>query len=432
MLRAVAGVQDHEVPATEPGQRMALPTVAFMLLVLSLLAWRENVYYSGGVDPVVVGKAVVAGAALTLAWLASPAGVLDRLRGRTVVLAVCYVAVSMVGAAASGNLLASGVLAIRLLMVLATVALLITSFPKPLLVRSYATAMVVVGLVLAAAGAPTLLSGGGPALTAGRLTGGLLGTTPNDMAMLFGPPALVLLWLVTQERARPWHGGLLLLLVGLTWLTASRTGLLGLALGFLLLVLLAPRVKLGVLATLLISVPVMVFVAAFTGVFSGYFGRGGLQNLTTLNSRTLAWQAAFDAGHDFYTRWFGGGLSIKTVSVVGTYWDSQVLDSSWVSAFVQAGILGLVILALWSVTTLWCAARDDTPYRSLWLAMAAYAIMRSALENGLLDVYVMFVAMLVPALMVDLRSGSEEEADDEVEAQPQQQPTSHVRDEVSA
>lgn len=430
-MRPVAGQRDQQAPSAEPSQGVVLPTVTFMMLVVSLLAWRASVYYSGGVDPVVIGKALLAGAALTLAWLGAPAGVLDRLRPRTVALAVCYVAVCMVGATGSGNMLPSGVLSVRLLMVLATVALLVTSLPAPLLVRSYATAMGVVGLVLAAAGAPTLVTGGGPALTAGRLTGGLLGTSPNEMALLFGPPALVLIWRLTQARARVWHVGLLLGLVGLTWLTASRAGLLGLALGALLLALLAPRIKLGTLTTMLISVPALFFLATFTGLFSGYFGRGGTQNLTTLNSRTLAWQAAFDAGHDFFTRWFGGGLSIKTVSVVGTYWDSQVLDSSWVSGFVQAGALGLVILAMWSVTTLWRAARHDTPYRSLWLAMAAYAVLRSLLENGLLDVYVLFVVMLVPALMVDLRHPRDDEADDQVDAQPQEQTAGNVRDEVS-
>lgn len=407
----------------------AVPVLVCLLLVFSLLAWRNGVYYSGGFDGVVVAKAAVGCAALAMAWFSAPAGALDRLRPRTLVVTGSYLAVSMIGAMASGSLIPSGVLAVRVAIVLATVAFLVTSFSAAVLIRSLSTSMCAIGAVLAVSGASTYLSGGGPALTAGRLAPTLLTVSPNQLALLFGLPILVLMWRITQGRVAVWHIGLLMVLGGLTWLTGSRTGLLGLAMGVVFLLLLAPRVHVGAFITVLVGVPAVLFVATFTAVLSGYFGRGGTENLTTLNSRTVAWQAAFSADRDFFSHWFGGGLSIKTVTVEGAYWDAQVLDSTWVSTFVQAGVLGLLLLGLWSVSTLWWAGRDRTPYRRLWLALAAYAVLRSALETGLLDTYVLFVVMLVPALMVDLRP-SDQEADQQGDAQSEQQPARDVGDKV--
>lgn len=406
------------------------PVVAFLLLVTSLLAWRFGIYYAGGLDPVVVGKAAVGLAGLAIAWSSAPAGVFDRLRPRTVIIVGAYLAVSMIGAVASGDVISSAVLAARVAIVLATVALLVTSFSPQVLLRSVATSMTAIGVVLAVSGMPTYLSGGGSQLTAGRLAPGLIPVSPNQLALLFATPILVLVWRVTQGRARGWHLGLLGVLFGLTLLTGSRTGLLSLAMGLAIVLVLAPRLNLGILATIALGVPATFFVAFFTAALSGYFGRGGTQNLTTLNSRTIAWEAAFSSGRDFFTHWFGGGLAVKTVTVAGAYWDAQVLDSSWVSTFVQAGMLGLVLLGLWSAGTLWRAARDRTPYRRLWLAMSAYAVLRSILETGLLDAYVLFVLMLVPALVGDLRVPTDHEAHDQEQVEPEQESARDVEHQV--
>ena len=48
----------------------------------------------------------------------------------------------------------------------------------------------------------------------------------------------------------------------------------------------------------------------------------------------------------------GGGLALKRIPVQGQYWNDQGLDSSWVSAWVQGGLLCVLLLAVWAVSAL--------------------------------------------------------------------------------
>ena len=55
---------------------------------------------------------------------------------------------------------------------------------------------------------------------------------------------------------------------------------------------------------------------------------------------------------DVRQTWFGQGLAQKKISVAGQWWDTQLLDSSWISAVVQGGYLGVglvVVLGAWTV-----------------------------------------------------------------------------------
>jgi hypothetical protein len=104
--------------------------------VVSLLPWRYLVFYSGGVDPVVLGKAAVGAAALALACLTTPVGVLDRIHPRTLVLVTLYLMVGLGGALAAGEITASAILAVRVLMVAVTVLLIVASYPPAVLVNS--------------------------------------------------------------------------------------------------------------------------------------------------------------------------------------------------------------------------------------------------------------------------------------------------------
>ena len=89
--------------------------------------------------------------------------------------------------------------------------------------------------------------------------------------------------------------------------------------------------------------------------------------LATFSDRLFAWQAAVAPGSGRSgTQWFGGGLSQKTVEVTGQPWTEQVLDSSWVSALVQAGWLGLAIGICWVVTILVGLFRAPRDWRGCW------------------------------------------------------------------
>lgn len=417
----------------DPDSRIAAaPVVISALLVISLLPWRYLVFYSGGVDPVVIGKAAVGAAALGFACLAASSRVLDQIRPRTTVLITLYLAVSFGGAAAAGSVTTSAILAVRVAMVAVTMMLLVVSYPPATLVHSLAAAMGAIGLVLGVSGLPDLIAGTGPPITAGRLAPALLPVGPNELALLVGVPILVLAWRMTTGGARGWHLCLVLVFLGVTFLTGSRTGLFALALTVILLVLMAPRINLGTLATMVLAVPAIFYMLAFTATVSGFFGRGGTENVLSFSSRTVAWQSVFSTPRSFYAHWLGDGLAVKTVAVNGPYTTSQVVDSSWVSTYVQAGVIGTVLLAIWVVGTLVGSVRAPAPYGRLWLALAAFALVRSFLATGLLDTYVLFVVMLVPALQVDLRRPPDEEGRDQEERESDEQPAQDVEQEVPA
>lgn len=386
----------YDPPRPETPAR--LPWLIWALLIVSLVAWRKGVYFSGGVDPIVIAKAAVGGVALLLAYAALPdAAQRARLGARTPLIVLAYVVLSLLGAWAGESLFASAVLAVRVLMVLATVCLLVVSFPAAVLLRSMLTSMGVLGVVIG-------LTGLGSFAADGRLSGGVPPLAPNQLALLYTAPLLGLVWQLLHRTATAWHIMGVVVLAALTWMTGSRTGMLALALACLVVIVTAPRLKAGVIVVTVMSIPALFFVAAFTPILATYFGRGGAKNLTTLNSRTIAWEAAFSAGNDFWNKWFGSGMAVKTISVTGTYWDTQVLDSTWVSVFVQGGIVGITLLALWSVCTLISAGSVRIEHRSLWLALVIMVLIRSAVETGLFDSYVLFVAMLLPALVVERRT----------------------------
>ena len=373
--------------------------MAWILTVVSLLAWRFGVYYSGGVDPVVLAKATLNVVAFLIAFImVSRRRTGQTLSVRTPLFVLTFVMVSTVGAAAEGNLLASGVLGARLLLVCATVCLLVVACSLEELLDSFVFAMGAIGVVCAVSGASSL-SGGG------RLSGGIPPIEPNQIGLLVGVPIIWAVWRMTQTGGRAIHLLVVLVGFGITWLTGSRGGLAAVLVACLLVVLLAPRLRLGGFLTMVASIPIIFYVVAFTGLFLAYFNRGGTENITTLNSRTIAWRAAFAADADFWQRWFGGGLSVKLVPVSES-WDAQVLDSTWVSTFVQAGVIGLVILSLWVLTTMWRTLAAPVPYKGLWVALVVYALLRSVIETGLLDSYVLFLVILVPSLVCDLRNSS--------------------------
>jgi hypothetical protein len=376
-----------------------LAIIAWLLTIVSLLSWRFGVYYSGGLDPVVVAKAALDMVAFLIALVLLSYGRTGQtLSVRTPIFVLTYVAVTIFGAAAEGHLLASGVLGVRLLLVCATVCLLVVACPLKEMLDSFVFAMGITGLVCAVTGVGSLAGGG-------RLSGGVLPIAPNQIGLLVGVPIIWAVWRMAQGGTTVIHVFVVVGGLGITWLTGSRSGLAALLVACLLVVALAPRLRLGGFVALVAALPFVFYLIAFTGLFASYFGRGGGQNITTLNSRTIAWNAAFTTDADFWQRWFGGGLSVKVVAVTGN-WDSQVLDSTWVSTFVQGGVVGLAIVLLWSLSTTWRTMSTPVSHKGLWVGLVVYALIRSVLETGLLDSYVLFLVILVPSLVCDLRTSS--------------------------
>lgn len=382
--------------ARSPVVRRGVALFAWVLLVVSLLAWRTGVFYSGGLDPVVIGKALLDVVALGIAFiLVKTRSEASQLTMRTPFFVLAFVAVSMVGAVANDSLSASGVLAVRLLVVIAVAALLVVATPLDEVVCAVGDSFALVGLVCGVTGLGTLAADG-------RLSGGVLPIQANQIALLVGLPLVIMVWRIANNESRRFELAGAVTMLGLLWLSGSRSGLAAVVLAGIIVVLTAPKLRAPVFVGMLASLPIAFFALAFSGVLTAFFGRGGAQSLLTLNSRTIAWKSAFTADTDFWRRWLGGGLSVKMVAVKGTYWDSQVLDSSWVSAFVQAGIVGVLVMALWMVSTVWGALRTDPRLRSLWLGLVMLAAIRSVVESGLLDSYALLLVILLPSFAVDL------------------------------
>jgi hypothetical protein len=242
------------------------------------------------------------------------------------------------------------------------------------------------------------ITGVGTIAATGRLAGRYPGLSSNEIAFLVGAPAIALLWKIVEGRGRGRDAVLLIGFLGITWLTGSRTGLVMLAVGLVVVIAQASRLPVPAFIGVVAVIPVVGYLVLSTPLVSGYLDRGGTHNIATLNSRAIAWSAAIHLRTDFWQHWFGGGLSLKMSPVTGQFWKTQILDSSWVSALVQAGVLGLILLAAWVVAVLVATFRCPRPYRLLWTGLLIYIVGRSVLESGMLDATPTFVLFLLVSI----------------------------------
>ena len=364
-----------------------------LLLVVCTIPWRQKTYFSGGLDPVVAAKAMIGFAALVLAGihaLRRPAMV--AIGGRTIAFATVYLTITVVGGWAAGTLLPSVVVATRVAMTLATIALLLLAFGT----RAVTTALVAaLGIVAFVA-----LGTGVGSVTSGRWEGGIPPLAPNEIAFICGG---VVVYLVHRMMlgTGPWAPVLATMLFGVMWLTGSRTTTATLVLAVVVMVLQARTFSVPAFLGLVLAIPAVAYVATATATISNLLLRGGTENVTTLSSRTIAWNAAATMDAGGMQRWFGGGLTLKRIPVSGQYWQDQILDSSWVSALVQAGRLGLVVVLVWVLSTAWAAVSSDHSWRILWTGLLAFIVPRSLLESGMFDASTVFILFALASLATE-------------------------------
>ena len=365
--------------------------------VLATVSWRKGALYAGGVDPVVAAKGLLSVIALALAWRARQECLVPRaIRSRTFWLLLCYVTIATFGAWTTGDLLPSAVLAVRVVILAMMAVLVARTFSIGELLPAWFAALATVGLGAALSGLPTVASG--------RLGGGIPPLDPNEVAMLCGLPCLGLVWLALHGRARPRHVVLLVVLLGIVWLTSSRTALMAVMVGIVVMAVQARRLSRGMLVTAVGAVAGLIFVMFGTDVMSSFFLRGGDQNITTLSSRTIAWDAAFDYSSSDWVRWMGAGLAKKEIPVAGQYWATQVLDSSWISALVHAGRAGALLLLGWMAWALMSTFTDARPQRMILSGVIVYVILRSILESGLIDSSPIYITFMLVSLLAGTSS----------------------------
>lgn len=366
-----------------------------LLLVIATVSWRRGVYYSGGFDPVVAGKGAVSLIALTMAWFARQASpVLVQVRGRSLLFLSSYLTISVVGAYAAGQLVPSAILAARIFILALALYYLARVFPREVLFSHLISAMLLVASISTITG---LVSSG----VRDRLFGGVPPLHPNEIAVLFAVSLIGLVWLALQDLMRGHHLLLLLLAVGAIWLTGSRTGLAAAIVAMAFMLLMARRLNRVVAVVVAATIPAGFYFIFSSEVLDGYFMRGGSEQLTTLSSRTIAWSAARSFPETFWAQWTGTGLSQKLIPVSDQWWDEQILDSTWVSALVQAGQLGFLVLLLWLAVVAIASLRSQRAARIFLVGALTLLVIRSVLESGLFDSTPAFLVFMLISLTCD-------------------------------
>ncbi|MGY1885448.1 hypothetical protein ACI799_09125 [Blastococcus sp. SYSU DS0753] len=370
------------LPATSAGRFLIA-----LLLVLACVSWRRGQYFSGSLDPVVVGKALCSGLALLLAAQAARRGPRRPLGTGTLWVVAVALTSSVFGALTHGTVLAGGLVAARVGILALTVHLLLRTLTADEAFAALARACGAVALVAAVTGLP--------AAGDGRLAGGLPTLSPNELALLAGVVVLHVAWRVVRGDAGPGAALVAAGALGVVWATGSRTGLLALLAAVLVVAAHLRRAPVGLVVGGLLVAAVGAAVTLSTGALTGFAVRDG-DGVSTLESRFIAWDAATRWGDTAWQTLFGGGLSVKVIPVAGQYWDSQPLDSSWVSALVQNGVLGLLLLAGWVAWVLRGTVLVPRPHRALFLGLLVFLLGRSVVESGLFDAtpaFLFFVAV---------------------------------------
>ncbi|NYJ06264.1 O-antigen ligase family protein [Petropleomorpha daqingensis] len=365
--------------------------VAF-LLVASTVGWRRGQYFSGSLDPVVVAKGGLSALALALAFYAAQTAGRRRLgTGSMWVLAV-VLGCSVFGALTYGTLLASGLVAVRVAVLALTVFFLLRTATVYEFFAALAIASGTICLVAAVTGLPTLSSG--------RLSGGIPPLTPNEMALLASIVVLFVAWRVVLGESGWLRAGAALVALGIIWVTGSRTALLMLLVALAVMALHMRRARVGLVTGALVVAAVGSVVVITTGVLGSFIERNGT-GTSTLDSRFIAWRAAATWADNVWQLVFGGGLSVKIIQVQGQWWNEQPLDSSWVSALVQTGLLGLLVCVGWGIWVLRGSLRAPHPHRVLFLGVAVFVLGRSLLESGLFDATPAFLMFFAVSLLAE-------------------------------
>lgn len=394
---SAAPVVERLPPLPDRDSRMPLgPYFVFLVLIGASIPWRSKTYFEGGLDPVVIAKAVLIVFALGCAVLVAFNRPVRELRSGPVVFLSLYLGITMVGAWATGDLAPALVIGARVLLVAATVVVLSRVFEGAVLLRCLVVALATYALLGAATGVGNLAEG--------RLAGGFPPLHPNELASTCAIVVLWCLWRMLAGQDTWLHLVAITVAFGMLVATASRTPLVAMAVAAVLLLLRARAIRTPTLVFGLVLLPVVCWVLVGTEFVRNLLTRGtDPSGLATLSNRTIAWEAALAPKGSPWLTWFGGGLPVKRIEVPGQYWETQILDSSWISALVQGGYLGLVVCAIWVLSSLFATVHSPSSLRTIQLALLVYLTLRGFLESGLFDASTSFLLFFATAMATPLR-----------------------------
>lgn len=391
---AAAVPTTHVLPLNASSGRFG-PYAVFVILIAATIPWRSKVYYQGGADPVVLTKAILSLFALGLAGAICLNRIRHPVRSGPVVFLLAFLACTVLGGWGAGALIPSMVLAVRVILLAATVLVLASCFRAEPLVGSLMAALATYCAVASVTGLA--------ALEDGRLRGAFPPTHPNELALMASLIVLWCLWKTFTGQDEWIHVLGAVAGVGVLVATGSRTSLAAMPLGALVLLVHASAVKRRTVFLGVLAAPVFLWLLGGTGLVRDLALRGGgTQGLTTLSNRTIAWQAALSPKDSPWLEWLGGGLALKRIQVAGQWWNEQILDSSWISALVQGGLIGLGVCVLWLCYSLVSTVDSSRNLRGLQLALLVYLATRGLLESGLFDASLALLALVTVTLTIPL------------------------------
>jgi O-antigen ligase len=188
----------------------------------------------------------------------------------------------------------------------------------------------------------------------------------------------VVMWLAGSWRSR-WTALVVLGGLGMLVLTHTRTALLallgGILVGGLSLFLTRKRVRNAFVLAVVVGGLALFTLAPF---LSNWFARGeNAQQLNALTGRTATWTALVNAPRTEVNTIFGYGISNDS-------FDGLPIDSSWLSTYLDQGIVGDVLIGLVLLTLLGVAlASPPGPGKAVALFLIVYCAVASYTETGL-------------------------------------------------
>lgn len=379
-------------------QRVFVVVLLFIFVILSVIPWRSDTIYQGGVDAVVIGKAVIALVTLAAAvvlWARTRIRVPIGLGPAGVLCAVLFV--SLLAALVAGNGAPTFVLVMRVLIAMTTVILLLASVRWESALGGLMGAMAFWALIAAATGVGSLP-------VEGRLGGDVPEIHPNEVAGLAGAPLVAMMVWILRTGARPWRVVTAVVLFAIVVASGSRTALLGVIVAILVAFLVNGVHDRIVVYLLLACLPIAYGIVFFTGVVDSLVTRGGSTDATSaLDARFDAWRVVLSWDWQSWQKWIGVGLSVKKIPVDIRWRDEQVLDSSWASLLAQAGLIGTILV---TVLLVWCLinASIASSRRGALLPLLVLLVLRSITESGLVDSAVPFIVLVVIATLLTQRS----------------------------
>jgi hypothetical protein len=194
--------------------------------------------------------------------------------------------------------------------------------------------------------------------------------------------------------------------VGVLLLTHTRTALIGLMVGILVaglsLFFSRKRVRKAFIVTLLVALLVALSFAPFV---SRWFTRGeSAHELGNLTGRTAVWTALVHQPRSEVNTLFGYGMSNDS-------FNGLPIDSSWLSVYLDQGLVGDAIVAVALLLLLLIALLAPRgPARAMALFLVVYCLIASYTETGLggpspylLDL-TLTMSLLMPSVVVSSRT----------------------------